>query len=68
MDWPYEKVREGVDPKTSVVNQFFESHDAEYLFICDGNATPRVTTGNSGTPTAALTMFAAARIIERHFS
>ena len=60
--------RAGVDPKTSVVNPHFESHDVDNLFICDGSVIPRVTTGNTGTPQAAVTVFAAARIVRRHFA
>ena len=60
--------RAGVDPKTSVVNQYFESHDVDNLLVCDGSAIPRVTTGNTGTPQSSLTVFAAGRMIERHFS
>jgi choline dehydrogenase-like flavoprotein len=60
--------RAGQDPKNSVVNQYFESHDVENLLICDGSALPRTTTGNSGTPQASVTVFAAGRIVERHFS
>ena len=60
--------RAGVDPKMSVVNPYFESHDVDNLWICDGSVIPRVTTGNSGTPQASVSVFAAQRIIERHFS
>ncbi len=60
--------RAGTDPKTSVVNPYFESHDVDNLFLCDGSVIPRVTTGNTGTPQAAVTVFAAARIVERHFT
>jgi choline dehydrogenase-like flavoprotein len=59
--------RAGVDPKTSVVNPYFESHDVDNLLMCDGSVMPRVSTGNSGTPQASITVFAAARMIERHF-
>mgnify|MGYP001188132813 FL=1 len=59
--------RAGIDPKTSVVNPDFESHDIENLLICDGSVIPRVSSGPSGTPQAALSVLAAARIIERHF-
>ncbi|MDA2933852.1 GMC family oxidoreductase [Acidobacteria bacterium AH-259-D05] len=59
--------RAGVDPKESVVNPYFESHDVDNLFVCDGSAIPRVTTGNTGTPQASVTVFAVGRIIERHF-
>jgi choline dehydrogenase-like flavoprotein len=60
--------RAGVDPKNSVVNQHFESHEVENMFLCDASVIPRVTTGNSGTPQASVTVFAAGRIVERHFS
>lgn len=60
--------RAGVDSSTSVVNQYFESHDVDNLLVCDGSVIPRVTTGNTGTPQASLSVFAASRIIERHFS
>jgi len=60
--------RAGIDPKTSVVDPYFESHDVDHLFVCDGSVIPRVTTGNSGTPQASVSVFAAQRIIERHFS
>jgi choline dehydrogenase-like flavoprotein len=51
-----------------VVNPNFESHDVENLLVCDGSVIPRVPSGPSGTPQAAVTVFAADRIIERHFS
>ncbi|MCH8016502.1 MAG: GMC family oxidoreductase [Acidobacteria bacterium] len=60
--------RAGLDPETSVVNPYFESHDVENLLICDGSVIPRVPSGPSGTPQASITVFAADRIIERHFS
>jgi choline dehydrogenase-like flavoprotein len=60
--------RAGVDPKTSVVNLNFESHDVDNLFIVDASVIPRVTTGNTGTPQAAVTVFGAERIIKNHFS
>ena len=59
--------RAGTDPGTSVVNPYFESHDVDNLYICDASVIPRVTTGNTGTPQAAVTVFGAARIVERHF-
>lgn len=59
--------RAGTDPKTSVVNPYFESHDVDNLYICDASVIPRVTTGNTGTPQAAVTVFGAARMVERHF-
>ena len=59
--------RAGTDPTASVVNPYFESHDVDNLYICDASVIPRVTTGNTGTPQAAVTVFGAARIVERHF-
>ncbi len=59
--------RAGTDPATSVVNPYFESHDVDHLYICDASVIPRVTTGNTGTPQAAVTVFGAARIVARHF-
>ena len=59
--------RAGADPNTSVVNPYFESHDVDNLFVCDGSVIPRVTTGASGAPQACMSVFAANRIIERHF-
>ena len=59
--------RAGVDPKTTVVNLHFESYDVDNLLIGDASVIPRVNSGNSGTPQAAITVFAAGRIIERHF-
>ena len=59
--------RAGADPKESVVNLNFESHDVDNLLICDGSVLPRVTTGNTGTPQASVSVFAAGKIIERNF-
>lgn len=59
--------RAGTDPKRSVVNPYFESHDVDNLYICDASVIPRVTTGNTGTPQAAVTVFGASRIVARHF-
>ena len=59
--------RAGVDPETSVVNLNFEAHEVDNLLICDASSMPRTSSGNSGTPQAAMTVFGASRIIERHF-
>ena len=57
----------GVDPKTSVVNPHFESHDIEGLFVCDASVVPRsATQGYAGT-VATVAIFGASRIIDRHF-
>ena len=60
--------RAGNDPKTSVVNPYFESHDIENLLICDASATPTGATIGYGAPTATVAAFAYRRIVERHFS
>ena len=59
--------RAGIDRKTSVVNPYFESHDVDNLFVCDNSVIPRVTTGTTGIPLATVAVFAAQRIVERHF-
>ncbi|MDA2935350.1 GMC family oxidoreductase [Acidobacteria bacterium AH-259-D05] len=59
--------RAGIDPQISVVNPYFESHDVDNLFICDNSVIPRVTTGPTGIPLAVVAVFAAERIVERHF-
>ncbi len=59
--------RAGIDPKTSVVNPYFESHDVDHLFVCDNSVIPRVTTGPTGVPLSTVAVFAAGRIVERHF-
>ena len=59
--------RAGIDRKTSVVNPYFESHDVDNLFVCDNSVIPRVTTGPTGIPLATVAVFAAQRIVERHF-
>ena len=60
--------RAGSDPRTSVVNPYFESHDVENLLICDASATPMGASIGYGAPTATVASFAYRRIIERHFS
>ena len=60
--------RAGVDPKISVVDAHFRSHQVENLFICDGSAIPRTATGNSGMVVAAVATFAAQRIVQDHLS
>jgi choline dehydrogenase-like flavoprotein len=59
--------RAGIDPETSVVDSYFESHDVDNLFVCDNSVIPRVTTGPTGIPLATVAVFAAQRIVERHF-
>jgi len=60
--------RAGSDPRTSVINPYFESHDVENLLICDASATPMGASIGYGAPTATVASFAYRRIVERHFS
>lgn len=59
--------RAGADPKSSVVNQDFESHDVENLFICDASVVPRSASGDAVGPIATISALAARRIIANHF-
>jgi choline dehydrogenase-like flavoprotein len=57
----------GTDPRNSVVNPDFESHDVDGLFICDASVVPRsATQGYAGT-VATVALFGASRIVESHF-
>jgi choline dehydrogenase-like flavoprotein len=58
----------GVDPKNSVVNPYFESHDIEGLFICDGSVVPRAASQGYAGTVATVALFAASRIVGRHFT
>ena len=60
--------RAGSDPKESVVNPHFESHDVENLLICDGSVIPRACLSHKCVPVAVLAAFAARRIIANHFT
>jgi choline dehydrogenase-like flavoprotein len=57
----------GADPKTSVVNNDFESHDVENLLICDASVVPRSASGDAVGPIATISVLAAKRILARHF-
>ena len=57
----------GSDPKVSVVNPNFESHDVSGLFICDGSVVPRSSSGDAVGPIATVCVLAAQRIIANHF-
>lgn len=59
--------RAGSDPKTSVVNPNFESHEVENLFICDGSVVPRSASGDAVGPIATISVLAAHRIVANHF-
>src|SRR5215510_3305261 len=57
----------GSDPKVSVVNPNFESHDVSGLFICDGSVVPRSSSGDAVGPIATVCVLAAQRITANHF-
>ncbi len=60
--------RAGVDPKDSVVNPRFESHDVEGLLLCDGSVIPRSGSSWACIPIATVAAFASRRIVQDHFS
>ena len=57
----------GTDRNNSVVNPHFESHDIEGLFICDGSVVPRAASQGYAGTVATVALFAASRIVDRHF-
>ena len=57
----------GTDPKRSVVNPYFESHDIDGLFICDASVVPRAASQGYAGTVATVALFGASRIVERHF-
>ena len=57
----------GADPKLSVVNANFESHDVEGLFICDASVLPRSASGDAIGPIATVSVLAGERIVANHF-
>jgi choline dehydrogenase-like flavoprotein len=57
----------GPDPKSSVVNSNFESHDVENLFLCDASVVPRSASGDAVGPIATVSVLAAQRIVANHF-
>lgn len=59
--------RAGSDPRSSVVNSYFESHDVSNLFICDASVLPRSASGDVVGPIATIAVLAAQRIVARHF-
>jgi choline dehydrogenase-like flavoprotein len=66
--WLTGGVRAGVDPKNSVVNQHFESHDIDNLFIVDAGVIPRSPTLGLFLTVGIVSIFASGRIIARHFT
>ena len=59
--------RAGADPKTSVVDPHFRSHDVENLLICDGSVIPRSCLGHKHIPVSVTAAFAARRIVADYF-
>jgi choline dehydrogenase-like flavoprotein len=60
--------RAGTDPRESVVNPRFESHDIEGLLVCDGSVIPRCGSSEACIPIVTVAAFAWRRIVEDHFS
>ena len=60
--------RAGTDPKTSVVDAHFRSHDVDNLFICDAGVLPRTSIGSLAMAVATVATFAVQRLVEDHFS
>jgi choline dehydrogenase-like flavoprotein len=60
--------RAGSDPKESVVNPHFESHDVENLLICDGSVIPNACLAHKCIPVCTIAAFAARRIIADHYT
>jgi choline dehydrogenase-like flavoprotein len=60
--------RAGSDPKESVVNPHFESHDVENLLICDGSVIPNACLAHKCIPVCSIAAFAARRIIADHYT
>ncbi|CAN5774145.1 hypothetical protein BH18ACI4_BH18ACI4_00480 [soil metagenome] len=60
--------RAGTDPKNSVIDQNFESHDIDNLFIVDVGSIPRSPTLGLFLTICVVSIFAAERITSRHFT
>jgi choline dehydrogenase-like flavoprotein len=59
--------RAGSSARNSVINQDFESHEVNGLFIADASSYPRAVSCNSGLATATIGVFAAQRLVRNHF-
>lgn len=66
--WLVGGCRAGADPKNSVINSHFESHDVEGLFIVDAGSIPRSPTLGLFLTVGIVAIFASDRIIARHFT
>jgi len=60
--------RAGSDPRNSVINQNFESHDIDNLFIVDVGSIPRSPTLGLFLTISIVSIFASERIISRHLT
>jgi choline dehydrogenase-like flavoprotein len=60
--------RAGSSPENSVINQDFESHEIEGLFIADSSSYPRAVSNNGGFIAATMGALAARRMVRNHFS
>lgn len=66
--WLVGGVRAGVDPKNSVINQDFESHDVDNLFIVDAGSIPRSPTLGLFLTVCIVSIFASERIVAHHLT
>ena len=57
----------GADPKRSVVDGSFESHDIPGLFVCDGSTVPLGASEGYAGSVGTVAVYASDRIVERHF-
>jgi choline dehydrogenase-like flavoprotein len=58
----------GADPRTSVVDGHFESHDVPGLFVCDGSTVPLGASEGYAGSVGTVAVYASDRIVERHFT
>jgi gluconate 2-dehydrogenase alpha chain len=56
----------GTDPKTSVVNRYLQSWDADNLFIMGASAFPQQPAYNPTGPVGALAYWSAEAIVNRY--
>ena len=66
--WLVGGCRAGTDPKNSVINQNFESHDIDNLFIVDVGSIPRSPTLGLFLTICIVSIFASKRITARHLT
>ncbi len=66
--WLTGGVRAGADPKNSVIDPYFESHDVDNLFIVDAGSIPRSPTLGLFLTVCITAIFAAERIVARHLT